>query len=74
MNCIEKVKNSPPVSFALSAYENAKMMKEGAKAGLSSAAGKGATVINAGLSSAAGKLGNVAGNAAMYGIKRVLKF
>ena len=71
---IEKVKNSPPVSFALSAYENAKMMKEGAKAGLSSAAGKGATVINAGLSSAAGKLGNVAGNAAMYGIKRVLKF
>ncbi len=52
----------------------AKMAKDRLKAGLSSAADKGATVLNAGLSSAAGKLGNAAGNAAMYGIKRALKF
>jgi hypothetical protein len=67
---IEKVKNSPLVSFALSAYENAKMMKEGAKAGLSSAAGKGATVMKEGLSSAAGKLGNLAGNVAVSAFNR----
>jgi hypothetical protein len=71
---IEKVKNSPPVSFALSAYEKAKMAKDRLKAGVSSAADKGATVMKEGLSSAAGKLGNTAGNLAMYGIKRALKF
>ena len=70
---IEEVKNSRLVSIALTAYENAKMAKDRLKAGLSSAADKGATVLNAGLSSAAGKLGNAAGNLAMYGIKRALK-
>ena len=70
---IEQVKNSRLVSIALTAYENANMAKDRLKAGLSSAADKGATVLNAGLSSAAGKLGNAAGNLAMYGIKRVLK-
>jgi hypothetical protein len=37
---IEKVKNSKPVSIALTAYDNAKMAKDGLKAGVSSAAGK----------------------------------
>ena len=69
---IEEVKNSRLVSIALTAYENANMAKDRLKAGLSSAADKGATVLNAGLSSAAGKLGNAAGNLAMYGIKRTL--
>lgn len=71
---IEQVKNSPPVSFALTAYEKAKMAKDRLKAGVSSAADKGATVMKEGLSSAAGKLGNVAGNLAVGAFKHALKF
>lgn len=65
---IQTVKNSAMFSRALEMYEAAKMMKAkmmnvDVKEGLSSMAGR--------LGSAAG---NAAGNLAMYGIKRALKF